>query len=308
MKRFAFFRAWTPRPALRACLAAAGLVAAMAIPAVSAEQTTGEQTTGAVGRIVPASGVVGVFAAPGSRVTAILVHTGQRVKAGTLLMRTRATTADTDPDLARRQLKAAQELAVQQVAAQTATVALARSRYDQAKSALDTYRGMGSSITSKKEMSELSHAAADAAATLHAEEARLRVAKAQTETNLDVAKRQAEAALAGTELRAPIDGTILKIARRVGEQVGSDPPIQMGDVRTMYVVCQIYEGDLLRLKPGMGATIRAQPLGRPLHGRIEDVGRMVETQSRLGEVRIRLDSADPASRLVGMQVDVTINR
>jgi hypothetical protein len=58
----------------------------------------------------------------------------------------------------------------------------------------------------------------------------------------------------------------------------------------------------------MGATIRAQPLSQPLHGRIEDVGRMVETQSRLGEVRIRLDRADPASRLVGMQVDVTINR
>jgi HlyD family secretion protein len=294
-----------PRPPLRACrlALAAALAAGLAPAAIAADQTTG-----AVGRIVPASGVVGVFAAPGSRVTAILVHPGQTVKAGTLLMRTQATTADTDPDLARRQLKAAQELAVQQVAAQTATVALARSRYEQAKAALDTYKGMGNSITSKKEMSDLSHAATDAAATLRAEEARLRVVQAQTQTSLAVARRQAEAAAAGTELRAPIDGTILKVSRRVGEQVGADPPIQMGDVRTMYVVCQIYEGDLLRLKPGMGATIRAQPLSQPLHGRIEEVGRMVETQSRLGEVRIRLDRADPASRLVGMQVDVTINR
>ncbi|MBN9589537.1 MAG: efflux RND transporter periplasmic adaptor subunit [Alphaproteobacteria bacterium] len=302
MKRFAFFRARALRPG-------AGLLGlGLALVICGGPAAAADQTTGAVGRITPASGVVGVFAAPASRVTAILVHTGQVVKAGTLLMRTQATTPDSDPDLARRQLKAAEELAVQQVAAQTATVALARSRYDQAKTALDTYKGMGSSITSKKEMSDLSHAAADAGATLRAEEARLRVAKAQSQTSLDVARRQAEAALAGTELRAPIDGTILKIARQVGEQVGGDPPIQMGDVRTMYVVCQIYEGDLLRLKPGMGATIRAQPLAQRLHGRIADVGRMVETQSRLGEVRIRLDRADPASRLVGMQVDVTINR
>jgi HlyD family secretion protein len=294
-----------PRPPLRACRP---LLLAAALTGLVPAAIAADQTTGAVGRIVPASGVVGVFAAPGSRVTAVLVHPGQTVKAGTLLMRTHATTADTDPDLARRQLKAAQELAVQQVAAQTATVALARSRYEQAKAALDTYKGMGNSITSKKEMSDLSHAATDAAATLRAEEARLRVVQAQTQTSLAVARRQAEAAAAGTELRAPIDGTILKVSRRVGEQVGADPPIQMGDVRTMYVVCQIYEGDLLRLKPGMGATIRAQPLSQPLHGRIEEVGRMVETQSRLGEVRIRLDRADPASRLVGMQVDVTINR
>jgi HlyD family secretion protein len=286
---------------LHACLLALGMAAAF--PALAADQSTG-----AVGRIVPASGVVGVFAAPGSRVTAILVHTGDFVKAGTLLMRTHATTADTDPQLAARQLKTAQELSVQQAAAQSAAVALAQSRYDQAKSAYDTYKGMGNAITSKKEMSELSHAAADAASALRAEQAKLRVIRAQSQTNLEVAKRQAEAARAGTELRAPIDGTILTISRQVGEQVGSEPPIQMGDVGTMYVVCQIYEGDLLRLKPGMGATIRAQPLAQPLHGRIEDVGRMVETQSRLGEVRIRLDSADPASRLVGMQVDVTINR
>ncbi len=82
----------------------------------------------------------------------------------------------------------------------------------------------------------------------------------------------------------------------------------MGDLRTMYVVCQVYEGDLLKLKPGMGATIKAEPLAKPLRGKIEDVGRIIETRARLGEIRIRLDSAEPANRLVGMEVEVTIDR
>ena len=57
----------------------------------------------------------------------------------------------------------------------------------------------------------------------------------------------------------------------------------------------------------MRATIRAQALPSPLGGRVEEVGRTVDTQARLGEVRIRLDSTDPVSRLVGMQVDVSID-
>jgi len=42
--------------------------------------------------------------------------------------------------------------------------------------------------------------------------------------------------------------------------------------------------------------------------RIEEIGRIVDTRSRLGEVRIRLDSAEPANRLVGMEVEVVIAR
>jgi multidrug resistance efflux pump len=264
------------------------------------------QTTGAMGQIVPAGGIVGVTGAPGSMVTKVYVHPGQEVKAGTLLMSTEAQTPDTDPALARKQLQVAQELSVEQVEAQTETVALAQSRNDQAKTALATYQGLGSSIVSKKEMDGYIAAAGDAAKTLAAEEARLKAAKAQAQGNLNAARRQLEATVDGTELRATVDGTVLKITRQPGERLGSDPAVQLGDLSTMYVVSQVDEDDLLRLKPGMAATITAQPLSKPLHGRIEEIGRLIDTQARLGEVRIRLDSADPASRMVGMQVDVAI--
>lgn len=286
-------------------LLALGLMLAwgLAVPALGAGQTTG-----AVGQIVPAGGIVGVMGAQGSRVSEILVRTGQAVKAGTLLMRTVAGSPDTDPALARRQLQAAQDLAAQQLAAQTAALALAQSRNDQARAQLATTQGLGSSIVSRKELDVATAAAADAATAVRAEEARLKAVRTQSQSSLDAARRQLEAAVQGTELRAPVDGTVLKINRHVGERLGGDPAIQLGDLGTMYVVCQIYEGDLLRLRPGMRATITAQSLPQKLEGRVVEIGRMVDTQARLGEVRIRLDRADPASRLVGMQVDVAIAR
>jgi multidrug resistance efflux pump len=157
-------------------------------------------------------------------------------------------------------------------------------------------------------MDALANAAANADAELKIELARLRVVQAQNDSGLRSARLQAEYAARGSELRAPVDGTVLKVTRRVGERLGGEPGVQLGDLRIMYVVCQVYEGDLLRLRPGMTATIRSPVLSQPLRGRIEEVGRTIETQARLGEVRIRLDSADPASRLVGMQVDVSIDR
>lgn len=302
MERIGFFRT----EGIGRAAGALALMLALALP-VQAAPSTGA-ATGAIGQIVPAGGIVGVSGAQGSLVSEILVRDGQAVKAGTLLMRTVAGTPDTDPALARKQLKAAEDLGAQQLAAETATLALAQSRYDQAKTTLATYQGLGATIVSRKELDGYTAAATDAATALKAEQARLSAVKTQSQSSLNAARRQLEAAVAGTELRAPIDGTVLKINRHAGERLGSEPAIQLGNLSTMYVVCQIYEGDLLRLRPGMRATITAQPLAQPLHGSVEEVGRMVDTQARLGEVRIRLDRADPASRLVGMQVDVAIAR
>jgi multidrug resistance efflux pump len=223
-------------------------------------------------------------------------------------MRTRAPSADGDVAVAQSQLKAAQDLAARQAAAQTLSVELARARNEQAQAAVTAYRNLGSALSSKKELDTLVNAAANAEAELKIELARLRVVQAQNDTGIRNARLQAEYAARGSELRAPVDGTVLKVTRRVGERLGGEPGVQLGDLRTMYVVCQVYEGDLLRLKPGMVATIRSQVFAKPLRGRIEEVGRTIDTQARLGEVRIRLDSAEPASRLVGMQVDVSIDR
>jgi multidrug resistance efflux pump len=82
----------------------------------------------------------------------------------------------------------------------------------------------------------------------------------------------------------------------------------MGDLRTMYVNCQVFQGDILSLRTGMKATIRNAALARPLTGTVEEVSRIVDTRARLGDVRIKLDSVEPANHLVGMEVEVVIER
>ena len=86
------------------------------------------------------------------------------------------------------------------------------------------------------------------------------------------------------------------------------PAIEMGDIRKMYVICQAFQGDLLKLRPGLRAKIKSSAFAIPLKGVVENVGRLVDTKAQLGDVRIRLDDPRLASRVVGMEVEVEIAR
>ena len=261
---------------------------------------------GAIGQIIPQGGVVDVMGSPGSRVIAVYVHVGDVVKAGTLLMNTQAVAPGSDIATAKNQFEAAKKLAVEEVAAQTAAVRLAESVAAQTSASERIYKAMGSSLVSKKELDHLEAAATEARLSLDAERDKLRVTKTQTQSALVSAQRLYALALQGADLRAPIDGTILRIGGTVGTQLGSGAAVEMGNLNVMDVLCQVYEGDILRLRPGMRATIRSRALPTPLQGRVEEIGRIINPHAEIGNVRIRLDNAEPADRLVGMEVDVSI--
>ena len=84
------------------------------------------------------------------------------------------------------------------------------------------------------------------------------------------------------------------------------PILALGDISAMYVTAQVFQGDLLKLKPGMKARISNAALGRELSGTIERVSRLVDTKAQLGDVQIHLTETGLASRLVGMEVEVKI--
>ncbi|MDE2463125.1 MAG: efflux RND transporter periplasmic adaptor subunit [Alphaproteobacteria bacterium] len=282
------------------------VTACFAVPA-AARDASGSHI-GAIGQIIPQSGIVDVLGSPGSRVTAIYVHVGEVVKAGTLLMSTQGVTPGSDIATAKSQLDAAKKLAVEEVAAQTAAVRLAESVAAQATASARVYKAMGSSLVSKKELDRLEATATQARLSLTVERNKLRVTKTQTQSALVSAQRVYDLALQGADLRAPIDGSILRINGTVGTQLGSGAAVEMGNLKTMYVLCHVYEGDILHLHPGMRATIRSRALTVPVRGRIEEVGRMIDPHAEIGNVRIRLDNANPADRLVGMEVNVSIDR
>lgn len=259
--------------------------------------------TGAVGQIAPAGGIIDLTASGASFITSVRVEVGDSVKAGQLL----ATVRDDGANAAEaaRQLERAKKSSAEQVAGQQAAVAQAEQQLAQATREYKSYAALGPNATSAKDLGRARDAVRQAELSLKIEKSKLVVTRATAANNLADANRQAKLSSAAEELRAPIDGTVLFVDRRVGAHPNG-PVVRMGNLSTMFVVCQVYEGDLLKLKRGMRATIKSPTLGKPLGGTVVSVGRIIDTRAKLGEVRIRLDTADPASRLVGMEVEVVI--
>ncbi len=132
----------------------------------------------------------------------------------------------------------------------------------------------------------------------------------------------ARAELAMTEVRAPIDGRILKICVRPGERIGDDGMLEIGDTSEMYAVAEVYEADLPRVRLGQPAKVRLfTGAGEELVGEVAEIGMVVgkkdvlandpvaDTDARVVEVRVRLkpEDARTVERLSNARVEVTID-
>ena len=290
---------------LRRASAVAGMVLVLAF---SGPAKAVEQNSGAIGQIVPSGGVVTVGGEPGAVVSAIRVKPGDAVKAGDILMILESESLKSDREQARSEFQSAKKLGDSQVAVQNLAVELARQRLAEATRQLAAYRSLGDRSVSANEAARLESVETQAKLSLQIEEAKQDSTRIDADKTIQAASKRLASVNTAMELRAPSDGTILKIDRRVGQRLGNDQAVQMGDLSTMYVTCQVYEGDLLRLKPGMKATVKSATLTTPISGTIEEIGRIVDTRSRLGDIRIKLDNPEPANRLVGMEVEVVIAR
>jgi HlyD family secretion protein len=119
-----------------------------------------------------------------------------------------------------------------------------------------------------------------------------------------------------TVLRAPRTGRILRILTRPGEATGTKPILRLGNTGQMMVVAEVYEADVCRLRLGQKSEIESPALARPLTGTVAQIGWLIykndvlhidptaNTDSRVVEVRIRLDQSEPVERLTNMQVTV----
>ena len=163
----------------------------------------------------------------------------------------------------------------------------------------------------------------NAQAQVQAAEAALRRAQAQVQLqslarNLELA----EARLERTLIRAPRAGQVLKIHTRPGEVIAANQGIlELGNTDQMMVVAEVYETDILRVRPGQRATISNRVLPETLQGRVERVGLQIgkkdvlntdpaaDVDARVVEVYIRLDPESSArvAGLTNLQVNVAID-
>jgi len=157
-------------------------------------------------------------------------------------------------------------------------------------------------------------------------EVQIRVARDQLErskaefpvASLESQVAWAEARAQRLTLSAPIDGRILNIKVKPGEDVGSGPMLSMGDTAKMRAVAEIYETDISRVRLGQTAVVRSRALPTPLTGKVVRIGSMVfkndvlnvdpaaRADARVIEVWIDLDDSVPAEQLTNLTVDVVI--
>jgi HlyD family secretion protein len=139
---------------------------------------------------------------------------------------------------------------------------------------------------------------------------------ASGETNLQLAEARLERSI----IRAPRSGEVLNIETYSGEVIGEDGILDLGDTQQMYVVAEVYESDISKIKLGQKVTITDSSLPRKLEGEVERISSQInkndildndpaaDTDSRVLEVKVRLNPKDSpvVANLINLQVDVEI--
>lgn len=134
------------------------------------------------------------------------------------------------------------------------------------------------------------------------------------------AVRRAQVDLESSEVRSPAAGRILKIHTYEGERIDNEGLLELGDVRHMQAVAEVFETDVAHLRPGLKAVVKVDCLAEALAGEVAEVGHRVgrkvvltndpvsDTDARVVEVRIRLSPADVERviRLSNARVEVSI--
>src|SRR5262249_26993669 len=102
---------------------------------------------------------------------------------------------------------------------------------------------------------------------------------------------EAQARLQRTEIRAPADGTVLTRNAEVGQTAAPGEALfrlaQGGEIEMRG---QVAEQDLPRLLVGQLATVQLAGVASAFDGKIRLLGAVIDPQTRLGEVRIALES------------------
>jgi HlyD family secretion protein len=141
----------------------------------------------------------------------------------------------------------------------------------------------------------------EAAGALSAEDIEKRRATSVTDAaNVKVVAAQlaeARARLERTRLTAPVEGTVLTRRAEVGQiaNPGGEALFRVASGGEVEMRGQIAEQDLAQVRAGQAATVYLTGIARPFAGEVRLLGAIIDPQTRLGDIRIRL-KPDPALR------------
>ena len=298
----------------------------------------------ALGRLEPASRILELSPESGNEgatIRELLVREGQDVEAGAVLaildndVRREASVAEARAALKAAEAKLAQVQAGAKsgdIAAQEAALALTRQQTTVARRELDRAR----ELHQRKALSvddlenkqweldrlviEQQRASGQLDSLREIRETDVQAATAEV-TRAQAALESAETLLAASRIHAPVAGRILRIHARPGERLGTDGVLELGDVREMQAVAEVFEADVSLLREGLSAEVVVDGSGDRLTGRVVEIGHLVarkvvltndpvsDTDARVVEVRVSLDAESSAkvARLSNARVEVKIS-
>ena len=255
------------------------------------------------GRLEPSEGVFSVAAfssAPTTALGDVLVAQGQAVKKGDVVATLRThTQAMAAVDAAKASLEVTERrldvtrhpfkeatLAAQQAAVQArvADVNLAQAQIQ--RSEILRKRGIVSDESNDLRAAQMARANASL------EEARDHLAAVKevpqneillAETEVAAARarlRVAQEELGLTEIRAPADGTVLKILAKSGELVSDRAIMDIGDLAHLKVVAEVDERLISRVRPGQLVHASARGVAGEWTARVSRIGNLVQAQTR----------------------------
>ena len=271
---------------------AAKTPAAQTLPAITIVVATVRTLSDRViasGLVAPIESVQVAPLIEGQPIETLEADVGDRVAAGQVLARLSKTTLD----LQRSQFAAS-------IAAARATIAQAEAQLLEARTAADEAQRVSDRTQALQKQGTASRAAADQAnANAISATARVTVATQSLEAaraQLALAEAQlanVELQLSRTEVRAPVAGEITARNAVLGGVASAAglPMFQLIRDGALELRAEIAEIDLIRLSPGLAATMRGVGTTVPLSGTVRLVEPTIDTQTRLGRARVRIDDA-----------------
>ncbi len=147
-------------------------------------------------------------------------------------------------------------------------------------------------------------------------------------TDVKQAEEQVRSALAGVQkakadfdnavVKSPIDGKVLKVYTKDNEAVGSNGIMEIGRTSQMYAVAEVDENLVGRLKEGQVATVRSDAFEGEITGKVVKIGQKIgksaitstdpkdSQDTRVVEVKIKLDNSEAVANLTNLQVRIAI--
>ena len=268
-------RSTLPGVLLAGALASVGCQSPDTPASASRTPVVGSGRVTALGRLEPKDGILRIAgpSRPSVVIAKLFVDEGDRVEVG----------------------KALAELDT--IAADEAAVAKARAALRNAEAEMGRMRPLVAQRIASQDTLDM--------VQLHVDTARADLVAVQSVLDADV-------------VRAPVAGQVVGIFARVGERVGPNGFVEIAQNAQMYAVAEVYETDIGRVKVGQRATVSSPAFEGALAGVVDRIGMQVakqdvlatdpvaRTDSRVVEVRVKLDESARAAALSNLQVEVAI--